>query len=178
MKNKNYNTRKMIFLSLMVGIALIIYIIEAQIPVLFPGIKLGLANVISLVTLIMLGGYESLLVMFLRTLLGSMFAGNMSSFMFSLAGGFLSNIIMIILYYKFKENLSLSSISICGAIFHNIGQLFIAAFVVKDFRIYVYLPVLMISGIITGYFIGLCTKYLNKNLGNVKLFNELKNNEK
>ncbi|MBN3376699.1 heptaprenyl diphosphate synthase, partial [Clostridium botulinum] len=48
MKNKNYNTRKMIFLSLMVGIALIIYIIEAQIPVLFPGIKLGLANVISL----------------------------------------------------------------------------------------------------------------------------------
>lgn len=75
MKNKNYNTRKMIFLSLMVGIALIIYIIEAQIPVLFPGIKLGLANVISLVTLIMLGGYEALLVMFLRTLLGSMFAG-------------------------------------------------------------------------------------------------------
>ena len=68
MKNKNYNTRKMIFLSLMVGIALIIYIIEAQIPVLFPGIKLGLANVISLVTLIMLGGYEALLVMFLRTL--------------------------------------------------------------------------------------------------------------
>ncbi len=57
-------------------------------PCTFPGIKLGLANVISLVTLIMLGGYEALLVMFLRTLLGSMFAGNMSSFMFSLAGGF------------------------------------------------------------------------------------------
>lgn len=104
MKNKNYNTRKMIFLSLMVGIALIIYIIESQIPVLFPGIKLGLANVISLVTLVMVGGYEAILVMFLRTLLGSMFAGSMSSFMFSLAGGFLSNIVMIILYYKFKEH--------------------------------------------------------------------------
>ncbi len=59
MKNKNFNTRKMIFLSLMVGIALIIYIIESQIPVLFPGIKLGLANVISLITLVMLGGYEA-----------------------------------------------------------------------------------------------------------------------
>lgn len=174
MKNRNLNTKKMIFLSLMVGIALIIYIIEAQIPVLFPGIKLGLANVISLVTLIMLGGKEALLVMFLRTLLGSMFAGSMSSFMFSVAGGLLSNLVMIILYYKFNEHLSLSAISVSGAIFHNIGQLLVAAFVVKDFRIYVYLPVLMISGILTGYFIGLCTKYLHKNLGNLKLFNDLK----
>lgn len=167
------NTTKMVFLSLMVGIALIIYIIEAQIPVLFPGIKLGLANIISLVTLIMVGWTEAFLVMFLRTLLGTMFSGNMSSFMFSIAGGVLSNIVMIILYYKFKEDLSLTIISIVGAIFHNIGQLLVASFIVKDFRIYVYLPVLMVSAIITGYFIGLCTKYLKKNLNNIKIFEKL-----
>ncbi|MFD3157150.1 Gx transporter family protein [Haloimpatiens sp. FM7330] len=154
----------MVFLSLMVGTALTIYVIEAQIPVIFPGIKLGLANVVSLIVLIAFGGKEALLVMFLRTLLGSMFTGNLSSFLFSVSGGLLSNIIMIIMYKYFKEHFSIEIISIVGAIFHNIGQLFIAAIVVQDFKIYLYFPILMIAALITGYFIGLVGKYLNKYL--------------
>ncbi|WP_373899602.1 Gx transporter family protein [Haloimpatiens sp. FM7315] len=155
---------KIIFLSLMTAIALIIYVVESQIPVIFPGIKLGLANVISLVVLITLGGKEALIVMFLRTLLGSMFTGSVSSFLFSIAGGLLSNVVMIIIYRKFRKHLSIESISIVGAIFHNIGQLLVAAFIVKDFRIYIYLPVLTISALATGYFIGLTGKFLSKHL--------------
>lgn len=165
-------TKRMVFLSFLVSIALVIYIIEAQIPVLFPGIKLGLANMISLAALILLGWKEALLIMILRTTLGSIFGGTMPSFMFSLAGGFLSNIVMIILYKNFKNSMSIWTISICGAVFHNIGQLFVASIVVQNFRIYVYLPVLLVSAVLTGYFIGLCTKFLTTHLTKISIFKE------
>lgn len=166
-------TKKMVFLSFLVSIALVIYVLEAQIPVLFPGIKLGLANIISLAALILIGWKEALLIMFLRTILGSIFGGSMSAFMFSIAGGILSNIVMIILYKSFKESMSLWTISICGAIFHNVGQLLVASFVVQDFRIYVYLPILLVSAVITGYFVGLSTKFLNIHLNKLSLFKDI-----
>ena len=137
-------TKKMVVLSLMVSIALIIYVIEAQVPVLFPGIKLGLANLVSLAALIIFGWKEALLIMFLRTLLGSMFGGSMSAFLFSIAGGLLSNFVMIILYKFFRNSLSLWSISIMGAIFHNIGQLLVASQVIQDLRIYIDLRVVRV----------------------------------
>ena len=68
------NTRKLTFLSLLISIALVIYIVEAQFPLIIPGvpgIKLGLANSVSLFALITLGGKEALLIMFLRTILGN-----------------------------------------------------------------------------------------------------------
>lgn len=168
-------TKKLVFLSLLVGMALVIYILEAQIPVLFPGIKLGLSNTISLTTLILLGWKEALLVMILRTLLGSMFNGTMTAFIFSITGGILSNLVMIILYKYFKKYMSLWTISICGAIFHNIGQLLIASIIIQDFKIYIYLPVLLISAIITGYFIGWCTKFLMAHLRNIPMFKDFIN---
>ena len=168
-------TKKMVVLSLMVSIALIIYVIEAQVPVLFPGIKLGLANLVSLAALIIFGWKEALLIMFLRTLLGSMFGGSMSAFLFSIAGGLLSNFVMIILYKFFRNSLSLWSISIMGAIFHNIGQLLVASLEIQDLRIYIYLPVLMVSALITGYFIGVCTNFLVKHLNKIPILNDLIN---
>ena len=167
-------TKKMVVLSLMVSIALVIYVIEAQIPVLFPGVKLGLANVVSLAALIIFGWKEAIVIMFLRTLLGSMFGGSMSAFMFSIAGGLLSNIVMILSYKYFKKYISLWSISIIGAIFHNIGQLLVASFVIQDLRIYVYLPILLISAVLAGYFIGLCTDFLMKHLNKIPILNEIK----
>jgi heptaprenyl diphosphate synthase len=157
-------TKKMVLLGILVGIALVIYLIEAQLPVLFPGIKLGLANSISLVALILLGWKEAFLIMFLRTILGSIFGGSLSAFMFSIAGGILSNIVMIILYKCFKNSLSIPAISVCGAVFHNVGQLLVAAFIIRDLRIYIYLPVLLVSAIVTGYFIGILASNLKNRL--------------
>ncbi|MHC1721160.1 MAG: Gx transporter family protein [Clostridiaceae bacterium] len=166
-------TKKMVMLSLLVSIALVIYVIEAQIPVLFPGIKLGLANLVSLTALIIWGPKEALTIMLLRTLLGSMFTGSMSAFLFSISGGLLSNIIMIFLYKYFKDSMSIWSISIVGAVFHNIGQLLVAAIVIQDLRIYIYLPVLMVSAVITGYFIGVCTSFLTKHLSKITSLNDV-----
>ncbi|QBD84654.1 Gx transporter family protein [Clostridium tetani] len=172
------NIKKLVFISLLVSIALIIYIVEAQLPLLLPGIpgiKLGLSNSISLFALLTLGGKEALLIMFLRTILGSFLGGSMSSFFYSVAGGLFSNIIMIFLYNKFKDKLSLWSISIIGALFHNIGQLLVASIIIQDLRIYMYLPILMLSGIITGYFIGILTNLLYKHTSKVALVKNLKN---
>ena len=160
-------TKKMVLLSILVSIALVIYLIEDQIPILFPGIKLGLANSISLVALILLGWKEAFLIMVLRTLLGSMFGGSLSAFMFSIAGGILSNIVMVLLYKWFKNSLGIPTISVCGAVFHNIGQLLVASFVVQDLRIYIYLPLFLISAIVTGYFIGILSSILKVRLGKI-----------
>lgn len=171
------NIKKLVFISLLVSIALIIYIVEAQLPVLLPGIpgiKLGLSNSISLFALLTLGSREALLIMFLRTILGSFLGGSMSSFIYSIAGGLLSNIFMIFLYNKFKDKLSLWSISMVGALFHNIGQLLVAAIIIQDSRIYIYLPVLMLSGVITGYFIGILTNILYNHSSKVSLLKDLK----
>lgn len=153
-------TKRMVLLSMLVAIALVIYLIEAQIPVLFPGIKLGLANSISLVALILLGWREAFLIMILRTLLGSIFGGGMPAFIFSLAGGILSNIVMVLLYKYLKKYISVPTISVCGAVFHNIGQLLVAGFIINDLRIYVYLPFLLIAAIVAGYFIGILSSIL------------------
>ncbi len=96
-------SKKLVTLSLLVSLALVIYVVESQIPVVFPGMKLGLANIISLVALVAIGWKEALIIMLLRTILGSIFGGTLSSFLFSIAGGFLSNIIMILLYRYFKN---------------------------------------------------------------------------
>lgn len=153
-------TKRMVLLSMLVAITLVIYLIEAQIPVLFPGIKLGLANSISLVALILLGWREAFLIMILRTLLGSIFGGGMPAFIFSLAGGILSNIVMVLLYKYLKKYISVPTISVCGAVFHNIGQLLVAGFIINDLRIYVYLPFLLIAAIVAGYFIGILSSIL------------------
>ncbi|MGH4051451.1 MAG: Gx transporter family protein [Clostridium sp.] len=160
-------TKKMVLLSMLVAMALVIYLIEAQIPVIFPGIKLGLANSISLVALVLLGWKEAFLIMILRTILGSIFGGSMSAFMYSIAGGIFSNVVMILLYKYFKKSLSLPTISICGSVFHNIGQLLVAAFIINDLRIYVYLPLLLVSAIVTGYFIGILTSMLKDRLSKI-----------
>ena len=84
--------------------------------------------------------------------------------MFSIAGGVFSNIVMMLFYKYFKNSLSIPTISVCGAVFHNVGQLMVAAFIVEDLRIYIYLPALLISAIVTGYFIGILSSILKSRL--------------
>ena len=151
---------KLLYLSMLLCLALVVYVIESQIPVIFPGIKLGLANSIALFVLLTFGWEDMLLITVLRSFIGSIFGGNLFGFLFSIFGGILSNVVMILLYKYFKKNISIQWLSIAGAIFHNLGQLLVAAFVIKSFRIFVYSPILIGVGIITGYFTGLVCFYV------------------
>jgi heptaprenyl diphosphate synthase len=160
------STRKMVILSLLVSQALVLHVIERMIPVPIPvpGVKLGLANVISLFTIIIFGWKEATLVVFLRTILGSFFGGGISSFLYSFTGGIFSTIIMALLYKYCKNIFSIIAISVVGAVFHNIGQILIASMVVSNARLFIYLPVLLVSSVITGIFIGLTVQYTMKPL--------------
>lgn len=154
-------TKKLILLSILISQALVLNLIERAIPVPIPvpGVKLGLANVISLFTIIVFGLKETILVVILRTLLGSFFAGGISSFFYSLAGGLLSAIVMSYMYINWKSLFSIPTISVAGAIFHNIGQIIVASIVLSNIYLFYYLPILLISGIITGVIIGFTVQF-------------------
>ncbi len=162
-------TKKLVILSMLVSQALVLHLIERLIPVPVNiyGVKLGLANIISLFTIIIFGWKEAVLVVFLRTLLASLFGGGISTLLYSLSGGLLSAIIMALMYNGFGAIFSIPIISVIGAIFHNIGQLTAASLVVSNIMIFSYLPILTVSAVITGLFIGYVVNFTIKPLKGV-----------
>lgn len=154
-------TRKMVLMGILVSQALILHLVERMIPVPVPvpGIKLGLANAISLMAIVFFGPKEALAVVAMRTFLGSVFGGGVSSFIYSFIGGAISTMAMAIMYKNFGNLFSLPAISVIGAIFHNIGQILVASLIVQNAKLFYYLPLLMISAVITGLFIGFAVQY-------------------
>lgn len=153
--------RRVVLLGLLVAVALVLHVVERLLPIpqLAPGVKLGLANIVTLFSIYTLPVSDTLLVIVVRTTLGAIFGGGMSSLMFSLAGGLASFVIMW-LASRIRNFFSLPAVSIMGALAHNAGQLFVASLVVGNFSFFAYLPILVISGTITGIFIGLVTRFL------------------
>lgn len=164
------SAKKIVYISMLVSQALVLNIIESfiPVPVPVPGIKIGLANIVSLVTILMFGFKESLVVVVLRTLLAQLLVGNITSFLFSVSGGILSACIMYVIYKKFSRYFSLVGVSVFGSVAHNVGQLFVAAIVINNFLIFSYLPVLMISGIMMGIFTGLVANFFRKYIKNIE----------
>ena len=166
-------SRKIVYIGLLVSQALVLHIFENMIPVPFvtPGAKLGLANLVTVLALYTLSKKETLLVLFLRLTLGSIFGGSLSAFMYSAAGGILSFLAMVMIKELFKDNVSIVGVSSAGAIFHNVGQLIIASLIVKNIGVMLYLPVLSIIGIGTGIFIGITANYAVAHLRKLPMFN-------
>lgn len=152
-------------LSALTALALIIFVIELQIPNLSPiaGVKLGLANIVTVFAVYRYKASETALLLLARILLGSVFAGNPSAVLYSLAGGALCFAGMLLLKKIIPEN-HLWLCSVFGAVFHNIGQLAMAMLLMKTSAVFVYLPLLMLSGCIAGAFTGLCGQLVLKRL--------------
>ena len=157
--------KKMTTLALFTTLALIIFTIENAIPTLIPipGIKLGLANIITLVVLQNYSPKDTLLVLFMRILLASFFFGQAVSLLYSLAGGLLCFAAMLLIH-RLLQGHFLFLISIVGAIFHNLGQLAIAYLITEVPGVLVYLPFLLLSAILTGLFTGLCAQFTQRYL--------------
>lgn len=139
----------------MTSLAITFGYIEHLIPLPFGiyGIKLGLANLVVVIMLYGLNTYSAFAINMIRIILCSMLFGTFTSFWYSLLGGILSFIIMIII--KKTNKFSPMGVSICGAIAHNIGQIAVAIILMEEFKIAFYLPVLLITGTVTGALIGL-----------------------
>ncbi|NSW90830.1 MAG: Gx transporter family protein [Firmicutes bacterium] len=168
-------TKKMVMLAIFTAQAIVLSIIENWIPlpIALPGIKLGLANIIVLTTIVFLGLKDAFILVILRTVISSLFTGGFTVFLFSIAGGILSTVVMNFMYYKTTGLFSIIGISIAGAVMHNIGQLLMAGVIMKDFSVMAYLPILILSGVIMGSFVGLCSNYLIKALKRTNIFQKI-----
>lgn len=157
--------KKMTELSLLTAVALILYVVESWLPtpVPIPGVKLGLANIITVVCVYRFRPGEVTALVAVRLLLGSIFAGNMSAILFSGAGALLCLVGMLILKRVLPEKY-IPLCSVLGAILHNIGQILVAIWVMKDVRVVVYLPILLVSGCIAGLFTGLCARAVGRRI--------------
>ena len=160
-------TKKLTTLALLSAIALTIFVIELQIPPLvpIPGVKLGLANIVTVFTVFAFRGRDGVAVLFVRIFLGAVFAGNFSTIFYSGAGGACAIAVTIALKRVLTQK-QLWVAGCAGAVAHSVGQMAVAVVMMGTPTIAVYLPVMIAIGIVTGLFTGLCAQFLVNRGGN------------
>lgn len=151
--------KKLLYLALLTAVSLILFVVENQIPapVPVPGVKLGLGNVIVVAVLFLYGRREALAVLLVKVLLSALLTGSLSALAYSLAGGLLSWAGMCLLRGLLGKR-QLWVASVLGAMLHNLGQLLTAILIADTPGLLAYLPVLLLSGMITGLFTGLAAQ--------------------
>ena len=151
--NKN---RKYALIIILVTNAILISFLESfiPIPVPIPGVKLGLGNIITMIGITFLGFKDVLFIVIVRSFVVAILTRGVMMLAFSLTGGILSAIIMWLLYKKFSRFFSIKGISIAGAIVHSTAQIVVAAIILGQVVVMFYLPILLISSIITGMITG------------------------
>ena len=151
------------FIGIVTALAMVLAYVEALIPPLFPivpGIKMGLPNIIIVFLLYRKSAKSAILVSLLRIILVSILFGNAMGFLYSLAGGILSFLTMLLL--KKLKIFSTVGVSVAGGVMHNVGQILMAMLLLETPLLAYYLVVLTITGTISGILIGLCGAFLIK----------------
>lgn len=164
---------KAAYFGVFTALALIFSYVETLIPIHLgiPGVKLGLANLIIVITLYKMGTKEAYILSIVRVVLAGFIFGNMFSILYSMSGGLLSLSVMTLL--KKTDKFSVLGVSMAGGVFHNVGQLLMAAIVLESLSITYYLPVLLISGVLTGFLIGFIANEMLKRLVIIRLEGKL-----
>lgn len=158
MTERSKRSRKIAYYGMFAALALIMSYVERfiPVPVPVPGVKPGLANIVVLMVLYTMSPKSAFYISIVRVIVSSLLFSGMAGFFYSAAGALLSFLIMFI--FKKINIMSIVGVSVSGGISHNIGQILVACAVLENIRIMYYLPVLMISGIITGIFTGFAAK--------------------
>ncbi|WP_461812052.1 Gx transporter family protein [Faecalimonas sp.] len=158
-----------VYFGMFTALALIFSYVESLIPfhIGIPGVKLGLANLIIVISMYKMEKKQVYLLAITRVILAGFIFGNLFSIIYSLAGSLLSLLVM----YMFKKNgkFSILGISMAGGVFHNIGQLLVAIIVLQSLNLIYYASVLMISGVITGMIIGIVSSEVIKRIQKICL---------
>ena len=160
--------RRITELALLTTVALTIFVVELRIPNPFPipGVKLGLANIITIYALYHYPAQDTALVLLSRILLGALFSGNLVALLYSLSGGILCFAGMSVLQRFIPEN-SLWFASVVGAVLHNAGQILTAVIITGTTAVAAYFPFLLVSGCLAGAFTGLCAQTVSARLRKV-----------
>lgn len=154
--------------GVLTALALIFSYIEflVPLPIAIPGIKLGLANIVVLVCLYLLGEKYAFFINCTRIALAALLFGSLFSALYALAGGIISFAAMALL--KKTGIFSVCGVSMAGGVFHNLAQLTVAALLVETARVFYYFPVLLLSGMATGIGIGVLATLILRSLGQNK----------
>lgn len=154
-------TRTLTRCALLCAIALTIFMVEAQlIPLIpIPGVKMGLANIVTVYAIYALGAGNALFILLGRVFLGAVFSGQMMTIFYSLGGGLLSWVTLLVLHRIFDEK-QMWLASAFSAVAHNIGQLIVAALIMRTWAVVGYLPYLILAGVCAGVFTGICAQLL------------------
>lgn len=155
------------YFGIFTALALMFSYIETMIPIQFgvPGIKLGFANIMIVIMLYKSSAKEALLLSIVRIMLSGFLFGNLSSILYSIAGGVLSLGIMTLL--KKQGGFSVIGVSVAGGVSHNVGQLIVAMLVVETYQVGYYFPVLLVAGVLTGLGIGVVSQEVLKRIRNI-----------
>ena len=158
-------TRDITRMALLTAIALTIFMVEAQLPGLVPvpGIKLGLSNIVTVYAVFTLGPTKAAMILTARVFLGAVFSGQMSTILYSGAGGALS-ILVTILSRRVLNRKQIWVAGVLGSIAHCVGQMAVAIGVTLTPGLAAYLPVMILVGIFTGAFTGFCAQILTERL--------------
>lgn len=162
---KNHSTKKIVRLALFLALGVVLNIIESMLPILIPipGVKLGIANTIGLIVLYYYGPKEYTLIGFLRVLLVALLRTGIGSISFILSlSGWLLSTLFVLFVYNFKK-VSIFGLSMSSAVMHGVGQIIMVVFIYSLPEMINYLPILIISGIISGNVLALlCSELLKK----------------
>ena len=166
---RNKSAQRIALSGLLTSLMLVFGLIERQFPLTtaIPGVKLGLANSVLLYALYMMGVRQSIILMLLKALMSWLIYMNMSAMLYSLAGG-AASLLAMILVSRIK-GVSIIGVSALGAVFFNIGQILVAVAILNTPQLIVtYLPVLMVSGVVTGVLTGVVAQMVMKHLKAMK----------
>ena len=160
----NLKYKKLTFLALSVSLAMILSFVESLIPPLamVPGVKIGLANIVTVFLLYTLGIRAAGAVSLIRVLLSALLFGNVQSLIFALSGAILSFVVMIVA--KHLLPFGTVGVSVLGAIAHNAGQIIAAVIVMKTLGVAYYFIPLVISGTLGGVLVGIVAAVITKRL--------------
>lgn len=150
--------------ALMAALALIFSYVEAIIPYSpgVPGIKLGIANIVTVIALYKFGTKEAVAVSIIRIVIAGLLFNGLFGMLYSLAGAAISLIGMVLL--KKTDLFSVVGVSMAAGVLHNLGQLLMASALISDLRIFFYFPVLLFSGIAAGIVVGIISASILKSL--------------
>lgn len=154
--------KRICFMGLLLAVSVVLGFLENMIPpipTLPPGIKLGLSNVVVMYSLFCLKKTDTALIVVIKSLFVLLTRGVTAGIM-SFFGGAVSTVVMIILLMIFKQKISILLVSIFGAVFHNIAQIFVAALLIGSIAVVAYLPLLIISGVLMGYVTGIMLRVI------------------
>ncbi|WP_239253504.1 flavinylation system FAD exporter subunit EetB [Listeria ilorinensis] len=169
--------KRLVYIALLAAQAVVLSLVERAIPSPFtfaPGAKLGLANVITCISLYTLSAKDTFMIICIRLVLSTLLGGTLSTFLYSAAGAILSFLGMWAVQKLGPKRVSIIGVSVTGGVMHNVGQLVVASWVAQSWTVMGYLPVLSFIGILTGIAIGIAANYLLQNVQTLRNFFELK----